>query len=123
MKTILTRLKETRGETLVESMIAILIFTFASILFLTLVTSAANINIRVNEADESFQAQQLAVEQAPTESAQSAQAVLFKDKNGNGALDEGEAVVTATMKVVAEDDDALYAYYLPTPVPAEGGTQ
>ncbi len=113
MKTILTRLKETRGETLVESMIAILIFTFASILFLTLVTSAANINIRVNEADESFQAQQLAVEQAPTESAQSAQAVLFKDIDEDNACDDGEKVAVATMQVVTStEDDALYAYVL-----------
>lgn len=113
MKTILTRLKQTRGETLVESMVAILIFTFASILFLTLVTSAANINTTVKEADESFQAQQRAVEAAPGESAPSAQAVLYDDKNNNGIFDEGETVSTANMKVVADDEDgALYAYFL-----------
>ena len=113
MKILLTRLKETRGETLIESMIAILIFTFASILFLTLVTSAANINTTVKEADESFQSQQLAVEQAPTESAQSAQAVLFKDIDEDNAYDDGEAVAVVTMQVVTStEDDALYAYVL-----------
>lgn len=113
MKTILTRLKETRGETLIESMIAILIFTFASILFLTLVTAAANINTTVKEADESFQTQQLAVETAPGESAPIAQAVLYKDINENNTNDESETVAAVAMKVVAEDEDnALYAYVL-----------
>lgn len=117
MKTILTRLKETRGETLVESMIAILIFTFASILFLTLVTSAANINIRVNEADESFQAQQLAVEQNTATTAQATVSLKNGETELLAANDYAGFVVTTA------EDDALYAYYLPTPTPAQGVTE
>jgi len=115
MKTLLTRLKSTRGETLIESMIAILIFTFASILFLTLVTSAANINIRVNEADESFQAQQLAVEIGGEDT--TVATVVLADTTGNELLKNENYVVTT-----AEGDDALYAYYLPTSTPAQGVT-
>ena len=37
-------LRENRGETLLESMAAILIFTFASILLLTVLTAAKDIN-------------------------------------------------------------------------------
>lgn len=106
MKILLTRLKETRGETLIESMIAILIFTFASILFLTLVTSAANINTTVKEADERFQAQQEAVEKNET-STESATVTLKKgDTDVLSADDYTNFVVTDV------EDGALYAYFL-----------
>lgn len=123
MKTILTKLKSTRGESLIETMAAILIFTFASILFLSLVTSAANINISVNEADEAFQAQQAAVEATPGAAAPTAAAVLFVDKNGNNNADEGDTVLaTANMALVTTgDEDSLYTYYLPVSTPTEGG--
>lgn len=113
MKTILTRLKNTRGETLIESMVAILIFTFASILFLTLVTSAANINTTVKEADESFQAQQEAVETVVDESV-SAQAVLFVDSDEDNICDEGEVIKITELNIagVKDEDNALYAYVL-----------
>lgn len=106
MKTILTRLKSTCGETLIESMVAILIFTFASILFLTLVTSAANINTTVKEADESFQRQQLAVEDRATETVP---ASVSLKKDGTELLAENAYPEFAVTKV---DGDALYAYVL-----------
>lgn len=106
MKTILTRLKNTRGETLIESMVAILIFTFASILFLTLVTSAANINTTVKEADESFQAQQLAVEKNETATEQ---ATVSLKKGDTELLAENAYQKFAVTKA---DGDALYAYVL-----------
>ena len=106
MKILLTRLKETRGETLIESMIAILIFTFASILFLTLVTSAANINTTVKEADESFQAQQLAVEKNETATASATVSL----KKGDTELLKENAYTNFVVTDV--EDDALYAYVL-----------
>lgn len=106
MKTILTRLKETRGETLIESMIAILIFTFASILFLTLVTSAANINTTVKEADESFQSQQLAVENNTT----TTKSATVSLKKGDTELLKENAYTNFVVTDV--EDDALYAYVL-----------
>lgn len=116
MKAILTRMKSTCGETLIESMVAILIFTFASILFLTLVTSAANINTTVKEADESFQSQQEAIEKG--ERSTTAATVILSNADGNVLVKNENYVVT----IAEDEDDALYAYYLPTPVPAEGGT-
>lgn len=122
MKTILTKLKSTRGESLIETMAAILIFTFASILFLSLVTSAANINISVNEADEAFQAQQAAVEATPGAAAPTAAAVLFVDKNNDGVINDDEKIATANMALVTTgDEDSLYTYYLPVSTPTEGG--
>lgn len=106
MKTILTRLKNNRGETLIESMIAILIFTFASILFLTLVTSAANINTTVKEADESFQSQQLAVEK---DEVATEPATVSLTKNGTELLTDGDYT---NFVVTDVEDDALYAYFL-----------
>lgn len=122
MKTILTKLKSARGESLIETMAAILIFTFASILFLSLVTSAANINISVNEADEAFQAQQAAVEATPGAAAPTAAAVLFVDKNNDGVINDDEKIATANMALVTTgDEDSLYTYYLPVSTPTEGG--
>ena len=106
MKILLTRLKETRGETLIESMIAILIFTFASILFLTLVTSAANINTTVKEADASFQTQQLAVEKNETATASATVSL----KNGETELLAENAY--PDFAVTKVEGDALYAYVL-----------
>lgn len=111
MNTILFRLKSSRGETLVESMIAILIFTFASILFLTLVTSAADINLSVKSADESFQSQQQHIELGSDASVPAAQAVLYADADKDGEWEPEEVLVTKSMILVAADEeDSLYAY-------------
>ena len=49
MKHVMKRLKSKAGETLVESMAAILIFTFASIIMLSMVSYAADINTAAKE--------------------------------------------------------------------------
>jgi len=54
MKKWIYRLKSKNGETLVETMAAILIFTFGSIIMLSMISSAANINSTVKEADENY---------------------------------------------------------------------
>lgn len=51
MKNIIKRIRDKRGETLVESMASILIFTFASIIMLTMISTAADINQAAKEAD------------------------------------------------------------------------
>ena len=64
MKKLFKRLRERRGESLVESMAAILIFTMASVVLLTLSASAFRINRAVSEADKANQDQMLIAEQA-----------------------------------------------------------
>lgn len=110
MKKLLTRLKSKKGETLVESMAGILIFTFGSIIMLSMITSAADINTAAKKADEEFFSQMVQVE-----------------------LAQGGTTGTVTISVGSYSDDievsisgttdGLYAYYAGTAAPAapEGG--
>ena len=52
MKQMLNKLKSKAGESLVESLAAILIFTMASIVMYTMVTTASDINLKAKEMDE-----------------------------------------------------------------------
>lgn len=62
MNTIFNRLASRRGESLIESMVAILVFTFASIIMLTMITSAVNINQVAKDADQAYFEQMTAIE-------------------------------------------------------------
>lgn len=55
------------GETLIESLTAILVFTFASILMLTMVSAGNDINQRLREADGAENTRQFAAEMAEGE--------------------------------------------------------
>lgn len=66
MEKILQRLKSNAGETLIESLVSILIFTLASILFLTMVSSSTRINESAKEMDEEVSGQRQTMEIAPT---------------------------------------------------------
>lgn len=58
------KIREKRGETLLESLVSILIFTFASITMLTMLATAAGINQRAQEADRAHFSQMLTAEMA-----------------------------------------------------------
>lgn len=62
MKKLFSRLRGSRGESLIESLAAILVFTLSSIIFLTMVTSANNINRTVKDEYAAFQEQRQAIE-------------------------------------------------------------
>lgn len=114
MKTLIQRLKSTRAESLIETMAAILIFTFASILFLSLVSAAADINLSVKKADESFQTQQVSTETlsgTPTQATAVLQ--LWTDENKNGLFEDGELTHLDEINVTlyrSEGEDPLYVY-------------
>ena len=55
MKQILNKLRSRAGESLVESLAAILIFTMASIVMYSMVTTASDINLKAKEMDEKIQ--------------------------------------------------------------------
>ena len=75
MKQMLNKLKSKAGESLVESLAAILIFTMASIVMYTMVTTASDINLKAKEMDEKIQAELVAVESG-----------LSSYKNGEGMV-------------------------------------
>ena len=58
------KLLNNKGESLVESLVAILIFTLSSILLYTMLSTATNLNRAAKEADEAHQQQMIYAEQA-----------------------------------------------------------
>ena len=63
MKKALKRLKSKRGETLIETMAAILIFTLSSVMLYSMLTSASGINSTVQDAQAVNQADIQVIEQ------------------------------------------------------------
>lgn len=104
MNNILKRLKSNAGETLVESMCAILIFTFASIIMLSMVSAAADINTKAKEADTNYYDQLVDVEMA--EGTGTAGTVTF---TFGGASGPSETVSVDVF--TGEGEEPLYAYY------------
>lgn len=94
------KIREKRGETLVESLVSILIFTFASILMLTMISAGAEINRTAREADRTYFSQLLTAEMAEGPGTEKG-TVLF---TVNGAA---EAVTVD----VYREDSGLYSYF------------
>lgn len=115
MNKVIKRLRSKSGETLVESLAAILIFTFASIIMLSMVSSAANINAAAKEADEEYFSQMILVELAQNPTSGSV-TVSVSPSNGSPTLSAQTVSV-----VVSGDPDGLHAYYTGS-VSGEGGT-
>ena len=109
MRKAAARLRAGRGETLVESLVSILVFTFASILFLSMVASAANINRTVQQADLAYQAQQAVTETGPGAAGASQSSATVTVTCG------GAQLCRETVTIVRQEgaEDSIYAYYLP----------
>lgn len=99
------KLRNKRGETLVESLAAILIFSIATVGLLSMITTSATFNADAAKADALRQDQLVALE------------------SGNSAGNRGTLTITmdateldrVTIDICGEDG-ALYAYYI-----TEGG--
>lgn len=109
MKAFMKRLRSRRGETLVESLVSILIFTLASILLLSMAASATRINATVREEDLVFQQRQAAIEQPSGAAVQT----TFNISAGSTSLG------SVTANVVKEGNIAAV---IPTQ-PTEGGAE
>lgn len=112
MKQFVKRLKSRSGETLIESLAAILIFTFASIGMLSMITSAMNINKMVEEADEKYYKDMRAVEMAGLDENASVEQVVVSFSIGG---------ITKDVKVTVYGGEDLYAYYAVTAKTEQGG--
>lgn len=113
MKQFVKRLKSRSGETLIESLAAILIFTFASIGMLFMITSAMNINKMVEEADEKYYKDMRAVEMAGLDENASVEQVDVSFSIGGITKD--------SVKVTVYGGEDLYAYYAVTAKTEQGG--
>ena len=108
MKKAIKKLRSKSGETLIESIAAILIFTLASLLFFSMVNAAANINTTTKEADRAYYAQQVLAE-AGTNAASSTQ----KQSGTVYVSCGGGTLYSRTITVVSEEGtlNTIYSYY------------
>ena len=104
MKAMFRKLKSKIGESLVETLCAILIFTMASIIMYSMVTSAGDINRTAKEMDAKNQAHMIAVEKGEDGA-----------KNGSAVIRfnlDGATIAEPTVDVYGGEEDSLYAYFL-----------
>lgn len=111
MKKVMNKLRSSRGETLVESMAAILIFTLASILFLSMVNAASTTNLAVRQEEERVQATVNAAESGEGlgEERTTASIQVFKEED----TEKAHPLLTVSVDniAIAGDRNGLYAYY------------
>ena len=111
MKALCKRLSSKRGESLVESLVSILVLTFTSLLFIAMVMSAKNINKTVNDSDKNFQKAKERLEQKKD--------LTPSDKNlvisyGEDAEHVNTTLATIPVEFYQDGDDGMFAFYLPT---------
>lgn len=119
MKSILNKLKSKVGESLVESLAAILIFTMASIVMYSMVTTAGDINMKAKEMDEQNQEHLVAVEkgESPWLNAENA---AYCSGSVTFTLN-GSTVASEKVDVYGGEDGSLYTYFFSTrPLPPSG---
>lgn len=116
MKKIILKLKSKAGESLVESMAAILIFTLSSIALLSMISASADINRTAKVADQQFQKQMTVVEKAESTDAETGYVaktgyvtfMINKDPNNPVSIAEDKVYICQEKG----NNSALYAYYL-----------
>ena len=105
MKNWIQKLKSKAGESLVESLAAILIFTMASIVMYSMVTTASDINLKAKEMDEKIQTELVAVESG-----------LSSYQNGTGTVSVslgGETLANVKVDVYGgKNPGELIAYFV-----------
>ncbi len=109
----LRKLKQKKGETLVESLAAILIFTMASIVLFSLVSTAGDINGKAKEMDRQIQEQMVSVEKGDPD-----------DLNGRGTVTmtlNGHILVNEVpIDIYGGKDGSLFAYFVRPDTGGEG---
>ena len=114
MKHLPNRLRDNHGETLLETLVATLIFTLGSIIMLTMISSSAKINSAVRKADDKFYIDMVIAEKAQfVENSTPVSSVSFRFQDAYApALED-----TASVYICGDPASGLYAYY-----PVEGGS-
>ena len=104
MKKLFRKLKQKAGESLVETLCAILIFTMASVSMYTMVMGAAKINTAAEEADAESQRQMAIAEMGEVDSGDGKVVMIITDDN------DVNHMIEVNVDICGEDGD-LYAYY------------
>ena len=106
------KLKNKKGESLVETLAAILIFTMASIALYSMVTTAAGVNRRVKLEDQSYQEQMDVAERAEVPAA-SGTIVMTMNVQLPGGATEPVEVARESVNVYRKDKDSYFSYFKP----------
>lgn len=118
MKSICRRLSSRRGESLVESMAAILVLSFASLIFISMVSSAGWLNAQIKADEIKYQEAREPLEQKD-ESFHDHQRTV-EITYGTSEDNMSETLCTVSVEFYQdnrEDTSELYAFYLPTEAP------
>ena len=114
MKSIFHKLRSKAGESLVESLAAILIFTMASIVMFSLVSAAGDINRTAKQMDAENQAHMVAVEKGEPEATNGTAVITFTMGS--------KEIAKETVDIYGGTDGSLYTYFLqPATEPNNGG--
>ena len=106
MKTLLRKLKSKAGESLIESLAAILIFTMASIVMYSMVTTAGDLNRTAKEMDNANQQHMIAVEKGLPE---------FKNGTATITFSLGSTeIAEADVDIYGGQDGSLFTYFMRT---------
>ena len=106
MKNLFHKLRSKAGESLIESLAAILIFTMASIVMYSMVTTAADINRKAKIMDETNQQHMIAVEKG-----------LPQAQNGSATITfslDGTQIAQTRVDIYGGEDDSLFTYFVQT---------
>lgn len=104
MKRIISKLRSRGGESLIESLLAILIFTLASIAMYSMVTTSASINTTAKETDRTIQQQLVVAEKAEGTAAAGTINITLNSATGSKTID------TISVDIYG-GDGALYSYF------------
>lgn len=116
MKKVLKKLSGKAGESLIEVLCAILIFTLASVGMYSMVMAANDINATAKEADRSLQEQMIIVEQADQGGVPGTITITPSKIVGNAGSNTAD---TITVDVEVYQAEELFSYFKAE----EGGTE
>lgn len=100
------KLRQNKGETLVETLFSLMIAVLSIGLIATAVMAATNINSKVEEMDETYKQQLQAAECYQSTHRTENLCITFRDKYGMSLID----TQTTTVEVYGEDDSAFISY-------------
>lgn len=107
------KLRSKKGESLIESLVSILIFTLASIMLYTMLSTSVRLNQAAKDADAKYEVEMIYAEQG-----EKAYPELPAGANGDGNVnielvkDGGnkQTLVRYNVEIHRQDKDSLYSY-------------
>ena len=106
MKYIAKKLADKAGESLVESLAAILIFTLASIGLFSMIQASNTINGTARKQDAAVQQQMIETEKADTAASAGTATFTIRKQDGSAAATE-----SVEIEIFGDSTDGLFSYF------------